>query len=133
MTSFLDTSVVVRYLTGIPADQAVVAGMMIDQPEGLLISGVALAETGFVLRSVYRLAREDIIDSLMEFVRKENIDTYGLDKQYVLQGLFMCRPSGRVSISDALIWAAARSGGGDLVYSFDARFPTEGIEVRAGL
>ena len=97
-----------------------------------MISGVALAETAFVLRSVYRVAREDIVDRMMEFVRKENIDTYALDKRYVLQGLFMCRPSGRISISDALIWAAARSGGGDSIYSFDARFPTDGIEVRTG-
>ena len=69
--------------------------MVIDQPDRLMISGVALAETAFVLRSVYRVAREDIVERMMEFVRKENIDTYGLDKSYVLQGLFMCRPSGQ--------------------------------------
>ncbi len=132
MTRFLDTSVVVRYLTGIPADQAAIAGLVIDQPDRLMISGVALAETAFVLRSVYRVAREDIVDRMMEFVRKENIETYALDKSYVLQGLFMCRPSGRVSFADALIWAEARSGTGDFIYSFDQRFPSDGITVRTG-
>ena len=133
MTKFLDTSVVVRYIAGIPADQAVVAGMLIDQSDRLIISGVALVETAFVLASVYRVRREDIVDSLVEFVSKQNIETYGLEKRYVLQGLLMCRPSGRVSFGDALIWAEARGGGGDTVYSFDSRFPTEGIEVRTAL
>ena len=131
MTRFLDTSVVLRYLTGIPPNQAVIAETMIDQSDALLITGVALAETAHVLTSVYQIPRENIVDRLMQFVQKENIDTYGLDKGYVLQGLFMCRPSGRVSFSDALIWAAARSGGGDTIYSFDARFPSDGIVVRA--
>lgn len=133
MARFLDTSVVVRYLTGIPADQAVAAGIIIDQSDRLIISGVALAETAYVLTSVYRVAREAIVDRMIDFVRKENIDTYGLDKGYVLQGLLMCRPSGRVFFSDALIWAAARSGGGDAVYTFDQGFPRDGIEVRAEL
>ena len=130
MARFLDASVVVRYLTGLPPDEAVVAGSIIDQSEQLTIGGVALAETAFVLRSVYRLPRESIVDRLLEFVKRENIDTYGLDKAYLIQGLLMCRPSGRVSIGDALIWAEARSGDDNVVYSFDRRFPSDGIEVR---
>jgi hypothetical protein len=41
----------------------------------------------------------------------------------------MCRDSGRVSIPDALIWAAARSAGNTPVYTLDRRFPADGIEV----
>ena len=130
MTRFLDASVIVRYLTGLPPDEAVVAGSIIDQAEQLTIGGVALSETAFVLRSVYQLPRESIVDRLLEFVKRENIDTYGLDKGYLIQGLLMCRPSGRVSIGDALIWAEARSGDDNVVYSFDRRFPSDGIEVR---
>ena len=133
LTGFLDTSVLVRYLSGVPPEQAAEAAMVIDQPGPLIISGVALAETGFVLTSVYRGARERVVDNLMEFLQKGNIETFGLDKEYALQGLLMCRPSGRVSFPDALIWAAARSSGRNVVYSFDQRFPNEGIEVRAGL
>ena len=133
MARFLDTSIVVRYLTGLPQDEAVVAGSIIDQSELLTIGGVALAETAFVLTSVYRLPRETIVDQIIEFVQRENINIHGLDKAYVLQGLLMCRPSGRVSISDALIWAESRSASGDLVYSFDQRFPADGIEVRSEL
>ena len=132
-TGLLDTSVLVRYLSGISPELASEAAFIIDGSGRLMISGVALAETAFVLTTVYGGSREDVVDRLIEFLRKENIDTFGLDKQYAIQGLLMCRPSGRDSFADALIWAAARSGGGDFVYSFDQRFPSDGIEVRSGL
>ena len=38
----------------------------------------------------------------------------------------LCRPSGRVSFADALVWAAARSQTDASVYSLDERFPDEG-------
>ena len=130
MTGFLDTSVVVRYLTGTPPDLASNAAAIIDQIDGLQISGVAISETAFVLATVYRIPRQNVVDDLMALIRKANISTYNLDKGLVLQGLLMCRPSGRVSFADALIWAAARSAGSRIVYSLDERFPTDGLEVR---
>jgi predicted nucleic-acid-binding protein len=129
----LDTSVVVRYISGIPEDQAEVAAHLVNNSDSLIVSGVALVESALVLRSVYSVPREEIVDGLISFVRKDNIETYGMDKGFVLQGLLKCRPSGRVSLGDALIWAEARSGGGDTVYSFDQRFPADGIEVRTEL
>jgi len=133
LTKFLDTSVVVRYISGIPEDQAEVAAHLVNNSDSLIVSGVALVESALVLRSVYSVPREEIVDGLISFVRKDNIETYGMDKGFVLQGLLKCRPSGRVSLGDALIWAEARSGGGDTVYSFDQRFPADGIEVRTEL
>ena len=123
---------VVRYLVRDVPEMADRAAMVIDSDENLLISGVALAEVDHVLRSVYNLPREAVIEHLMAFVSKRNIHCHRLDKGTVLEALLMCRPSGRVSISDALIWAAARTSGQNLVYSFDARFPTDGIEVKFG-
>ena len=132
MSGFLDTSMVVRYLVRDVPDMADRAATIIDSDENLLISGVALAEVDHVLRSVYNLPREAVIDHLMAFVSKRNIYCHGLDKGTVLEALLMCRPSGRVSISDVLIWAAAKPPGQNLVYSFDARFPTDGIEAKFG-
>jgi predicted nucleic acid-binding protein len=76
------------------------------------------------------MPREDVADQLIQFVRKTNIQTYGLEKSLVQQGLLMCRPSARVSFADALTWASARSAGADVVYSLDQRFPSDGLEVR---
>jgi predicted nucleic acid-binding protein len=131
MTAALDTSFVVRYMMGSPADSARQASEVIDSTEELEISGIALAETAFVLTTVYQVPRGRAADQLIDLVRKENISLTGLTKDLAIQGLLMCRPSGRVSIADALIWAAARSGGSEVVYSFDRRFPDDGLEVRS--
>lgn len=130
MTAFLDASVVVRYLTGDPMEAAEEASRIIDGAENLQLSDIVLLETAYVLKSSYGLSRELIVDSLVSLLQKENIITSGLETGFVLQGLMLCRPSGRVSFADALIWAAARSGGGRTVYSFDERFPGFELEVR---
>ena len=130
---FLDTNVIVRYLVGEPAEQAAEASRIIEEVANLQISGIALTETAFVLRSVYHISRETIIDNLTDLVQRDNISTYALDKSLVMQGLMMCRPSGRVSIGDAMIWAAARTNRASAIYTFDRRFPGEGIEIRQTL
>ena len=130
MSGFLDTSMAVRYLVRDVPEMADQAAAIIDGTEDLWITGVVLVETDYVLRSAYLLSREMVIDHLMSFLNKRNIDVYGLEKGTVMQALLMCRPSGRVSVADALIWAAARSSGQNVVYSFDQPFPSDGIEVR---
>ena len=130
MSGFLDTSLIVRYLTGHPPETAADAAEIIDQTNDLQVSDVALIETAYVLRSHYHVPREPIVGLLVALVRKENISIFALDKALVLQGPLMCRPSARVSFADAMIWAAARSSGVKLVYSLDQRFPKDGIEVR---
>ncbi len=130
---FLDTNMIVRYLLGEPVEQAVLASQIIREAENLQISGVALAETAYVLRSVYQVSRETIVDHLMTLVKRDNISVYATDKDLALQGLEMCSPSGRVSIADAMLWAAARSDRASAIYTFDRRFPSEGIEIRQTL
>ncbi len=126
---FLDTNVIVRHLLGEPAEQAAEASRIIEEVENLQVSAVALTETAFVLRSVYQVSRETIVDSLIALVERDNISTYAMDKSLVLRGLEMCRPSGRVSIADAMIWAAARTARASAIYTFDQRFPSDGIEL----
>lgn len=133
MSGFLDTSIMVRYLTGDLPQMAEQAAEVINAQDSLWVTGVVLAEVDHVLRLVYRISRARVVDYLLEFVSKQNMNCYGLEKGTVLQALRMCRPSGRISIADALIWAAARSSGRNVVYSFDQRFPSDGIEVRPGL
>ena len=128
--TFLDTSVVVRFLTGEPPEMAIRAGRIISEVDNLLVTDVTLMETAHVMRTQYQSSREDTVDSLIDFVQRDNISVYGLDKNLVLEGLMMCRPSGRVSIADAMIWAAARSAGARTIYTFDRRFPDDGIELR---
>ena len=62
-----------------------------------------------------------------------DIEMLGLDKAIVLQALLVCRSSGETSFADALVWAAARSAGSEVVYSLDERFPADGLDVRRDL
>lgn len=130
MTALLDTSVVVRYLTGQPANLAARAARIIDETPDLAISDVVVAETACVLTSVYGVPRVQVVDHLIDLVQKRNLATVALDKGAVIQALLLCRPSARVSFADAMVWALARSAGAQAVFSFDERFPEHGIEVR---
>lgn len=130
MSGFLDTSVIVRYLTGDSPELAERAVSIIDSETKLWITDGVLAEVAHVLMSVHQLPRVLVVDSIVALVQKQNISTYSLNKGLVLQALQMCRPSGRVSFPDALIWASARSAGPQVVYTFDQRFPSDGLEIR---
>jgi predicted nucleic-acid-binding protein len=130
MTDFLDTSVIVRYLTDDPAEMAEQATRLIETEAELHVTETALNETAYVLRRVYGMAREEVVDLLVAFLQRTNITVHAMDKAVVIAALLLCRPSGRVSLGDALIWAAARNVPPSSVYTFDRRFPSEGIELR---
>ncbi|MCG2788408.1 MAG: PIN domain-containing protein [Actinomycetia bacterium] len=130
MIGFLDTSIIVRYLTGDPPELANQAAEIIDRDENLKITDVVLVETAYVLTSVYEITREVVVDHLITFIQKKNISPFTLEKSLVLQALLLCRPSGRVSFADAMVWAAARSAEIKVIYSMDDRFPADGVEIR---
>ena len=128
VSDLLDTSMLVRYLTGDPPDLADRAAQVIDERTDLVITDVALVETAYVLTSVYGIAREVVVDHLIDLLRKENVRPRHLPKGLAIEALRLCRPSHRVSFADALIWAAARADGAT-VFTLDERFPCEGIAV----
>ena len=93
----------VRYITGDLEGLVQADTDIIDGEQELWITDVVLAEASYVLSSVYQLTRELIVDQLIEFVQKQNVIVYAINKGLVVQALLICRPSGRVSIADALI------------------------------
>ena len=105
MSAFLDTSVLVRYLTADIPELADQAERIIEHADELHVTPVVLAETAHVLRRLYHVPRGAIVDHLLALVQQDNIVVAGLDKGYVVAGLYQCRPSGRISIPDALVWA----------------------------
>ncbi len=130
MSGFLDTSMIVRYLTNDPPDMADKAAGIIDGEDDLYVTDVVIVETAYVLTSVYDVPRSVVVDYLITFLQKKNMVPFSLDKGNVLQSLLLCRPSARVSFADAMVWAAARSSGDRIVYSLDERFPRDGLEIK---
>lgn len=132
MSGLLDTSIVVRYLIGDSPRLAEQAARVIDGEDNLQITDVVIAETAYVLMSVYRIPRSIVVENLIAFLRKENISPFDLDKGLVIQALLLCKPSGRVSFADAMIWAAGCSTESRVIYSLDERFPDDNLEFRRG-
>ena len=129
MIGWLDTSVVVRYLTGDPPELADRAAVVVDGERELRLTSVVLAETAYVLTSVYGVPREVVVDHLIRLLQKDNIAVSDLAPEAAVSALLLCRPSGRVSFADALLWGAVRSAGDGCVVTFDQRFPEAGVEV----
>lgn len=128
----LDTSFIVRYLTNDPPEMAEAAARVIDGAEVVAVSSVGIVESAFVLSTVYGVVRERVVDALVELLQRENLRTIGPDKPLMVQALLLCRPSARVSFADAVLWAEARWAGARRIYSFDERFPSEGVELSRG-
>lgn len=127
--AFLDSSVIVRYLTNDPPSMAEAAARIIDSDQLLILSEVILAETAYVLSSVYGVPRAAVVDALSALIQRRNIRLLNLSKVWALEALDLCRDSGRHSFADVLLWAEACSSGTPVVYTFDGRFPAEGVEL----
>lgn len=133
MSGVLETSVIVRYLVNDVPELAGPAARLIDSEVELYVTGVILVEVAHALRTLYRIPRQRVVDDVVGFLRKQNIRTVGMEKNLAIDGLLLCRPSGRVSFPDALIWAEACSSGHQLIYTFDRRFPGVGVTLRHDL
>ena len=127
---FLDTSVVIRYLVGDDHALAQRAQRIIVNDVTLWLTDSTIAEIAHVLTRVYGIPRAATVDELILLIRRPNVRLHSLDLLFTIQALEFCRPSGRVSFADALLWAAARTAGAMAIYTFDERFPTEGLTIQ---
>ena len=130
MAGFLDSNVALRYLTHDHEELFQAARRLIDSDEALYITHAIVAEIGHVLLTVYRLARSDVVDAVVGLLARNNIHVCTDSPHELREALLLCRDSGRVSINDALLWATARASRTPVVYTFDRRFPAQGISVR---
>ncbi len=127
--AFLDSSVVVRYLTDDPPHLAERAAKIIESEHLRIVSELVLVEVAYVLTSVYGVARASTVDALQALIRRRNLKLLSLSKPVALEALSLCRDSRRVSFADAMQWAQAREIGPPRIYTFDRRFPDLGVAV----
>lgn len=125
----VDTSVVVRYLVGIPEDQAARAAALFDDGRDVGLSVLVLAETAHVLRSFYRVPRAKVAELLIELASRSNVAITEMSKPDALDALVRARSFESVPITDALIAASARAAGAIPVYTFDQGFGRLGAPV----
>lgn len=104
---FLDTSVIVRYLTGDHPELSKRAADIIDAEDEIVITEVVILETAYVLTRLYEVDRQKTVDALIAFIQLHHVSVDGMQKALIYEALLLCSPSHRVSFADAFIRAAA--------------------------
>jgi predicted nucleic acid-binding protein len=116
---WVDTNVIVRFLTGQPPDMAAAAkALMASADTGatvLEVLPVIVAETVYTLESFYELDRKDVASKLLVFLQSRGIKAH--ERERVLDSLARHRDH-NIHFADAYL-AAAGADSGLSVASFD--------------
>jgi uncharacterized protein len=131
---FIDTDVIIRFLTGDDPEKQAAASALFEQVEQGLLAVQApdtvIADAVYVLSSprLYHLARGEILEMLAALVR---LPQFHIQNRWsVLQALDIYA-STRLDFGDALIIASMQQQGSRVLYSYDADFDRiEGITRR---
>ncbi len=131
---FIDTDVIIRFLTGDDPDKQAAATVLFEQIEQGLLTVQApdtvIADAVYVLSSprLYHLARRDIQEMLAALVRLPQFQVQ--NRWNVLQALELYTAT-RLDFGEALIIASVQQQGSQVLYSYDADFDRiEGITRR---
>ena len=121
--AYLDANVIVRLVTNDPTDMADAAARVFEQvDEGrleLVLDGVVLAETVWVLSSFYGFSAQDIAPALATLLAGDGIVSE--EKTELMQALALYDEKG-IDFVDALVAVRMLKHGIREVYSFDKHF-----------
>ena len=128
-TAWLDTNVVVRFLTRDPAPQAARADRLLAKAQAgeiaLRLTPIIVAEIVWTLASRYKLGPDRIAAALSAFLRSDGI--LADERDGLLESLDVMVER-RVSFPDAYVAVSARRAE-EPVCSFDADFKRLGVEI----
>jgi len=127
VSALLDTNVLIRHFTGIPRDQARRATAFLADAEQLRLVDLVVAETVYVLRSVYDAPRDQIAALLRVVItyRSVVVDDVGV----LLRTLALYQVE-QLDFADAYLVAVAESTGVGAVASFDRAIDRVGTVTR---
>jgi predicted nucleic-acid-binding protein len=114
----IDTDVLVRLIARDDPEQASTAERYVGK--GAWISHLVLAESLWVLDSVYELSREQISIAVEMLLNHENLTLQ--DADVVVSALDQYRGHSAVEFSDCLVLEIARKAGHSPMASFDRQF-----------
>lgn len=124
MSAFVDTNILVRHLTGDPADMAARATRYLSEESGLLLADLVVAETIYVLESFYEAPREQAADAMRSLLAMQSVVTVDAA---LLRRAIEVYETYRLDFAEAYLVACAESTGINAVASFDRsidRVPT---------
>jgi predicted nucleic acid-binding protein len=116
MSSFLDTNVIVRHLTGDPQDLAQRASTFLSREPDLLVTDLVVAETVYVLESYYRAPRAQVAQAIRSLLAFRAVTC--VDPALLLRSLEVYEIH-RLDFAEAYLIACAESTGISRIASFD--------------
>jgi predicted nucleic-acid-binding protein len=127
VSAFVDTNVLVRHLTGDPADMAARATGYLQAESELLLADLIVAETVYGLESFYETPREQIAGTMRSLIAMSSVVT--VDPSLLLRALEVYEVH-RIDFAEAYLVACAESTGVDAVASFDRSIERVGTVQR---
>ena len=116
MTSFVDTNVIVRHLTGDPPNQARQATALLAAAEELLLADLILAETIYVLESFYEVPRGRVAELMRAVLAFPPVTV--VDETLLLRAIEVYEVH-KLDFAEAYLVACAEVSGVGAVASFD--------------
>ena len=116
MSAFVDANILVRHLTGDPADMAARATAYLAEAEELYLTDLIVAETVYVLESFYEVPRPQVAMAMRSLIAFDAIVT--VDPALLLRAIEVYEID-RLDFADAYLVACAESTGVSSVASFD--------------
>ena len=126
----LDTNVLVRYLTQDNQEQANKANRLVEQQLSAhqpgYIALITLVEIVWVLESCYEQSKSELLDVLHAVLTTKQLLVEQADIVYLAIKRFA---NGHADFSDALIAALSENNGCHVVFTFDKKAVSVGMEL----
>lgn len=116
MIAFVDTNILVRHLTGDPADMGARSTAYLASETTLLLTDLIVAETVYVLESFYEAPRAKVAGTMRSLLAFSSIET--VDRSLLLRALEIYEID-RLDFAESYLVACAESTGVGRVASFD--------------
>ena len=116
MSAFVDTNILVRHLTGEPAEMASRATRYLQVETDLLLTDLVVAETVYVLESFYEAPRQQIAEAIRSLLAFDAV--VSVDPPLLLRAVEVYEID-RLDFAEAYLVACAEATGINKVASFD--------------
>jgi predicted nucleic acid-binding protein len=127
VTAFVDTSVLVRHLTGDPLEMAERATAFLTDASELLLADLVVAETVYVLESFYEAPRGQVAEAIRSLLAFGSV--VSVDPSLLLRAVEVYETD-RLDFAEAYLVACAESTGINTIASFDTSIDRVGTVER---
>lgn len=117
---WLDTNVICNFLTDLDTELQSRATQILLNGEIHFVADIVLLETAYVLSIPFRLPHNQVIDTLLDFLRQPFIRVQNPEE--VLKALLLWRDHPQFDFADCLLVSRAAGADAEGLVSFDKHF-----------